>query len=305
MWTDGLSSFIIFPYFIAHSLHMQHLMIRRILLALDPDNDTPVAMRHAFEVAHRYGAHVTGIACVDTRRIEKSAAGGGIGSMHYAEKIREKLVNTTRKRATDLIKSFAEASEQQNITYSEIIKEGSPSERIIEETRYHELLVIGNDPHFFYGHPEERTTTLAHVVKGSVCPVLVVPDEYRAVKNVLFAFDGSTPASRAMQLFAMMKPFGADLDVHVVQVYRKGHEAKAELEVAAAAEYLEVHGFSVHRATMQGEEPFDHLMECARNREADLVLAGAHSVSKIRQKMFGSTTETLVTQSQLPMFLER
>ena len=37
-------------------------MLKRILVALDPDQDTPVATRYARELALRHGAHVSGLA---------------------------------------------------------------------------------------------------------------------------------------------------------------------------------------------------------------------------------------------------
>ena len=280
-------------------------MIRRILLALDPDKDTPVAMHYAFDIAHRYGAHVTGMAYVDTKRIEESASGGGIGSMFYADKMREKLVATTREKAQELLDSFAEASEKEKVTYTEEVKEGAPSERIIEEMRYHEMLIMGNDPHYFYGHPDEHTTTLAHVVKGCVAPVLIVTDKYKPIKTVLLAYDGSAPAARAMQRFAMIRPFGRDLNVHVVGIYEDGDSSKAELDVKAAAEYLQFYGHTTQEVTLQGYKPVEHILSYSDKIEADLIIAGAHSTSMMHKLVFGSTTETLVTQAKVPLFLER
>ena len=80
-------------------------MFQRILVALDQDADTPVAMDYAFDIAHRYLTSVTGLAVVDIDRIDQSSFGGGIGSMHYAEKLREKLTARTRKRAQELVES--------------------------------------------------------------------------------------------------------------------------------------------------------------------------------------------------------
>ena len=41
------------------------LMIKKILVALDADSDTPVATRYAADIARRYAAEVTGLAVVD------------------------------------------------------------------------------------------------------------------------------------------------------------------------------------------------------------------------------------------------
>ena len=47
-------------------------MIKRILVALDPDEDTPLATRYAIELAKRTEASITGLAPVDTTRIPLS-----------------------------------------------------------------------------------------------------------------------------------------------------------------------------------------------------------------------------------------
>ena len=280
-------------------------MIRRILVALDPDADTPVAIDYAFAIARRYGTEVTGIACVDTERIEDSASGGGIGSMHYAEKLREKLTNQTRKRAQELIADFEEASTEAKIRYADEVKEGAPSESIIEDMRFHDLLIIGKEPHFFYGHPDQKTTTLAHVVKDTVGPVVIVPDVYREVTRVVISFDGSTPSARAMQRFAQMKPFGSDIDVHLVTVYEKREKDRAELLLDYARQYLEAHGFKARPSALKGDKPFENIMAHADQVDASLIVAGAHSVSKVKKLAFGSTTETLIKKGNYPLFLDR
>ena len=63
-------------------------MIKRILVALDTDSDTPSATRYATEIASRYDAELTGLAVVDTGSIDAGSRGGGVGSMYYAEKLR-------------------------------------------------------------------------------------------------------------------------------------------------------------------------------------------------------------------------
>ena len=78
-------------------------MIKRILVALDPDSDSRIATQYAVHIAQRTDARITGLAVVDTKTIEVSARGGGIGSMYYAEKLRENLTQETRNQARYLI----------------------------------------------------------------------------------------------------------------------------------------------------------------------------------------------------------
>ena len=77
-------------------------MIKHILVALDPDSDTPIAIRYASDIAGQYNAEVVALAVVDTGIIESETRGGGIGSMYYAEKLRENLTEDTRARAGEI-----------------------------------------------------------------------------------------------------------------------------------------------------------------------------------------------------------
>ncbi len=280
-------------------------MVKRILVALDQDADTPVAVDYAFDVAHRSHAAVTGLAVVDVKRIGESSSGGGIGSMHYANKLREKLTVQTRIRAQELVEEFSHASEERKIPYKIEIREGAPSEQIIEELKYHDLLFIGNNPHFFYGHPDETTTTLGHVVKKCVAPVIVVPDKYIEITSAILAYDGSPPSIKALQRFAQISPFGNELDVYVVSVCDSKKDAESERMAFRASEYLKTYGFEAHPITLHGGKPVEHIVGYAEQKKAQLIIAGAHSVSMMHKLAFGSTTESLVKDGRFVLFLER
>jgi len=278
-------------------------MIKKILVALDPDSDTPVATRYAVDIAQRTDAEVTGLAVVDMGSIEASTRGGGIGSMYYADKLRGNLTTEARTIAHELLAAFDEALVGDAVRHGEVVQEGVPFKRIVEDMNYHDLLVMGKDPHFFYSHPDKETNTLARVVKSTIGPTLVVGREYQSVKRVLIAFDGSRAAARTVRRFAHLQPFGTDLKIQIVHIY-DDNRAESELALELVHSYLGAHSFQAQVVSMQGNNPGDQIVEYAEQYGADLVLAGAHSVSKIREVVFGSTTSALLKQCTVPLFLD-
>ena len=269
-------------------------MVKNILVALDPDSDTPIATEYACKIGLLHEAHLTGIAVVDTHRIEKQSYAGGIGSMYYGEKLKQKWMEQTRTIAQGLITRFAQNSAVKDLPVDYMVKEGMPAERIADEMRYHDLLLLGNTPHFFYVHPEEKTNTLIQIVKHCVAPVLVVPDHEVNYKTVLIAYDGSGPASRAMQRFCQLQPFGLKPKVHVVTVYDQGAQDRAELMLTEARKYVSSWGFDVQTMAMKGDRDYDHIKQYADRVEAGTIVAGAHSVSKVSEMVFGSTMASLL-----------
>ena len=90
-------------------------MIKRILVGLDPSADTLVATRYAISLAHNFNAHLTGLAIIDMKNIEADISAGGIGSIYYAEQMRENLEKMTRERAVELISTFYETVQQAGV----------------------------------------------------------------------------------------------------------------------------------------------------------------------------------------------
>ena len=186
--------------------------------------DCRIATQYAVHIAQRTDARITGLAVVDTKTIEVSARGEGIGSMYYAEKLRENLTQETKNQARHLIGQFEKHVEGTHVRHVETVEEGVPFERIVEDMKYHDMLVVGCDPRFFYGHPKQRTNTLAGIFHHTVGPTLVVPKKHREVRNVLFATNGENSASRAIRRFVDLQPFGTDVHIEVLYVYEKGQQ---------------------------------------------------------------------------------
>lgn len=283
-------------------------MVKRILVALDPDQDTPVATRYAIELAARFGAEVSGLAVVDTGQIARETGpGGAIGATYYAEQSRKRKIDEARETGQELVAAFGAALEKAGVRHGKRVEQGVPSQRVIEDMKYYDLLVIGRTPHFFYHQPDRETHTLAEIVKRGIAPTLVVGEEYRPIERVLMAYDGSDPAARTLQRFAQLQPFGRDLSVDLVNVYAgdtKGAEQHSELLLRLASPFLQAHGFErVTETSMAGGAPAERLLEQAERVGADLIVAGAHSVSAVRRMAFGSTTHTLLKTCTLPLFL--
>ena len=277
-------------------------MIKRILVALDSDQDTAVAIRYAEVIAGRYGAQVVGLAVVDTEHIDAEARGGGIGSMYYAAKLRKRMSRETWERAQELIRTFDVALQASGIEHTEMVKEGVPFQRIIEEMKYHDVLLLGNDPHFFYGKPEKQTDTLAQVVKRGSAPTLVVGPEYKEVSRVLIAYDGSVASARTTRSFIQLLPFGSDVTLEVIHVH-DGLQAESELMLGLLEKYTISHGLGLRKMSVRGADVADIIVNHAKDVQADLVVAGAHSVSKFREWTLGSTTSELLESVPPPIYL--
>jgi len=277
-------------------------MIKRILIALDPDEDTPIATQYAISLAKQNDAAVTGLAVVDTSNIYPTGIIGDPDETHHARNLWEELTEESRNIAARLIKNFRTDVEKAGIKHSEIKKEGASYDRIIEGMKYHDLLVVGRDSHFFYNEPKQDTKTLAQVVKYGVSPTLIVTHHFNEVRKVLIAFDGSRPAARSLKSFVQLKPFGNHLNIELLYVLT-GHD-NSESVLTYAEEYLREHNFeNISTKILAKEKISEQILTRSREINADLIVLGAHAVSAIKRLTFGSTTHDLITKTHLPLFM--
>ena len=287
-----------------HSFRPSLSMIKRILVALDPDSDSKVATQYAVRIAQQTDARITGLAVVDTRNIEASSRGGGIGSMYYAEKLRENLTQETREQARSLISQFEAHVDGTGVRHIEVVEEGVPFERIVEDMKYHDLLVVGCDPHFFYGHPKKRTNTLAGVFHHTVGPTIVVPKKHRDIKKVLIATNGENSASRATRRFVDLHPFVRALAIDVLFVRTHNEQIDAEFHLQMTKDYLSAHGFEARVHGMIDGKRAQRILEKAEEIGADLIVAGSTTSKSVTGYNMSKTTKSLTDNEHMAVFVE-
>lgn len=284
-------------------------MLKRILVVLDFDSDTSTATRYAIEIAQRTRAEVTGLALVDRKHIRAEASGAGLGAMYYAEKLQNKLSDEARAQARHLLQGFAAELDRAGVRHTDDhVEEGVPFDRIVEDMKYHDLLIAGHKSHFFYPDRDKRTRTMDEVVEKGAAATLVVEDDYRPIRRVLVAYDRSVSAARAMQKFAELSPMDKEhIEIEIVNVRDSdGDEARAESELmlGLAKSYLDAHDFpAVEGTSLPGGHAKNRLLDHAAQTRADLIVAGAHSRSGLKEFFFGSTASGLIDDAEIPLFL--
>jgi nucleotide-binding universal stress UspA family protein len=282
-------------------------MTRRILVVLDPDGDTPVATDTAVQIARDHDAEVTGLAFIDKESIAADTMGGGIGSMHYAEKLRERLTDETREQAEALLRAFAERVDRAGVRHTnDRVGEGGVVRSLMDEMRTHDLLVAGRESHFYYANPTQRTKVLAKVLEQAAAAMLIVGDRAPEVRRVAVAYDGSGPAARTLQKFAHLRPFGTGVAVEVVHFRGEGEANRlaSESVLRDAQTYLAAHGFEdTAVSSVEGPSPADRIVGLADGERADLVVSGAYGKTGFRKLVFGTAATRLLEEARSPLFL--
>lgn len=275
-------------------------MLKRILVGLGGGEYAASAVAQAVELARQHRAEVTGISVLDEARLTNVgpmpigvAALGRELSHSRLEKAQDEIERTT----TD----FLQVCRGAGVSHRLLKEEGDPVEQMIQQARYHDLMVIGLRSLFEFNIVPDPHDAIVKLVQGGVRPMLAVSRELRPVGKVLIAFSGSMESAKAMKHFVQMRLWpGAKL--RVVTFGRPLEEGAAL--VGDAGDYCRAHGFEVEEDFVS-DSPKSRLLPYATDWGADLIVVGNSAKSLLTRRVFGETVLQVIRDSDLPLFLSQ
>ena len=184
--------------------------------------------------------------------------------------------------------------------------EGEWAEEIIgQRARFSDVTIVGPD---LLHQPALKTPALSGALFHSGRPILVVPTGARATlhpHNVMLAWDGRIEAVRAAR--EAVNVMAASVDVHVAIVDGDSDGVSDGSPRANIAAYLARHGIKVKidRLRTCGMSVADLLKQHASEISADMIVMGAYGHSRLRERLFGGVTRTMIETSPIPVFMMR
>lgn len=179
-------------------------------------------------------------------------------------------------------------------------------EAIGRRARYADLTLIG---------PEmlSRGTLKEKVIEGALFssgkPILLVPEGAKPTlkpKCVMVGWDSRIEASCAVR--DSLELLASADEVHVTLVDPvEGFDGHGEEPGADIAAYLARHGIKVivDRLPGQGHSVASVLSQHAADVSADLLVMGAYGHSRLRERIFGGTTRSMLNDAALPVLMAR
>jgi nucleotide-binding universal stress UspA family protein len=159
----------------------------------------------------------------------------------------------------------------------------------------------GHDTAFRGNVREQLSEIIANLLLITPRPMIVCPDELSPTSDILIAYDGSFTATRAVQLFAL---FRIVLDRLIQVVSIDSSMELASLRTARAAKYLRAHGYQVKEIPIASRvSSAEALRSEIVNRKIRTAVMGAYGHRGFRERLFGSTTSTLLENPPCALFL--
>jgi nucleotide-binding universal stress UspA family protein len=222
-----------------------------------------------------------------------------VGGGAAAHALAEQRLAVTREHIEEQIAAFETACREAGMIHGVVRERGDPMEKLLDLWRYHDLTVFGLRGLFDYGVLNEPGARIGKLIARGVRPILAVSKEYRPVRRVLVAYDGSMESAKAMKRFVQMHLW-PDVELTIACCGFDEGDAADLLEHAGV--YCRAHGIEAACLCLPGN-PKESLLEHVRESEADLVVMGSTSRSRIMELILGETVAHAMQEAEVPLFL--
>lgn len=178
-------------------------------------------------------------------------------------------------------------------------------EIIGQRARFSDLTLIGPD---LLHQPGLKTPALSGALFHSGRPTLIVPTGTRATLHpgrVILAWDGRIEAVRAAREAIDVMIAAVDITIAIVDE-NPTENGDSDTDARMAA-YFSRHGIKVTvvRMTTSGLGVADALLQYAAEANADMIVMGAYGHSRLRERLFGGVTKSILEAPPIPIFMMR
>ena len=265
--------------------------IASVMVHVDFDSGSDDRIRCAAELAERFGSTLIGVAGWVPGREPL----GEPERTHERDEDRLARISVELGRLAERFRDVAGRT-RQPVEWRAGFK--FPREVIVNEARAADLLVIGT-------HPDQDDVVHAFdpgaVILAAGRPVMVLPRGVRSLPalRILIAWKDTREARRAVRDALPLLKGAQDVSIAVAKPQRG---EGVDEQIADVAKYLARHGVAVRQqiATFAEEEAGQILLQLAKERHADLVVAGAHGRTRLSEWIFGGVTRHFLTISSVP-----
>jgi len=274
-------------------------MAKRILVGLAGTSYSDAAIQQAVDLARSHEAELTGVTVVDSKQLS-SVGAAPIGAQDSGIQLREHRLQVTSERVEEVIAAFGQACTAENVPYSVHREEGDAFDSMLSYSRYHDLTVFGLRGVFeYYYKKEESLELLGRLVGGGVRPILAVSRQFRPIRRVLVAYNGSRGSAKTLRQFIQFRLW-PDMQLRIV-TFGKVEEDPEDLLTNAAA-FCRAHGFDPEVEHI-AQRASRRLLSHAADWGADLIVMGNSRRTFLLRTLFSETMLHVMQNADLPLFL--
>lgn len=178
---------------------------------------------------------------------------------------------------------------------------GSPFEEVIYESRFADLLVLAPDLSLVGDFNDMPSSFVRRILSQSECPVVLTPNTFDRVEEIIFCYDGSESSLFAIKQFTYLFPQYKNLKTSVLEI-RDSDFSNTDEGHTKTLSWLGAHYDKVDFKFLQGDVK-DELLIYFLNKSNYFIVMGAFGRNMLSNLFRKSSSEILIKTIDLPLFI--
>ena len=273
--------------------------MRNILLPFEYIETIPHLLDCAVSLAKKYNSSVSGVAI--HQRIDSFIAQEGsivFDSLHHDENKEEAI--KYKERFIDHINTLKKSdSDLSDLKYKWLSEELENQKYLGDLSRVYNVVIISRP---YQELQSASLSSIQTILFDGGRPVMLIPmnKQIDIGKEVVISWNCTTESSRAV--FAALPILKKAKNVTILTVEKVITDGPSGEQVA---ELLASHGIDAKPVTISGDEKKigDAILDFSKSVDADLIVKGAYTQSRLREIIFGGATRHLMLHSEIPIYL--
>ena len=198
------------------------------------------------------------------------------------------------------IATFKEACENRSVNCNVYRDDGLPLEEILSESHFADIVVVGASTSYDKQYEGMPTEFVKDILKDSECPVVIAPENFEGIDEILLTYDGSKSALFAMKQFTYLFPMFKDKKVKLIYVNESGTWIRSDQ--IRVEEWLKDH-YSSYVVEVAKGDIGTHLLDYLLIKNKVFVVMGAYGRSSLSRFFKRSHADLLIKTITHPIFI--
>ena len=214
----------------------------------------------------------------------------------------DELLSEEDQKKAEVIANFIQKAKSSEINYEIYNDFKLTTYEVIKQTTYADLLILSYQ--IFYRNDSNRrdTNLLYQILKGSRCPVLIVPSNVNAIDNLIFTYDGKESSVFAIKAFSNL--FAESTKNKVTSILTVTPSLEEEMKNEKfLLELVKHHYYNVGVQLLEGSNISQEIINFADSVENPLVIMGAYGRSSISNLILPSVARGIIKKRRIPLFI--
>jgi len=274
---------------------------KKILVAFDGSHYSGPVLDFAISLCKGNGNQLTGLFIEDLSYIYMlTNIGTEPQTFEYPTALLDDIEKEDLKAIDQNITLFKNKCAEAGINFNAHLDKGVPAAELVKESAFADILLIGYQT-YFSNLNQASSETVQDFLKGSHCPVWVVPQVANDIHEIIFAYDGHESSVWAIKQFILL--FGDNYKHKKATLLRIINNPGEDLgNEPLILDYLRLNFPAIEHEVRVGK-PEVEIPQFAENMPGSLLIMGSYGRGFISRLFKKSAAEKVIESGSVPVFI--